>query len=74
MNGHLSKIKKKFLIVIHGGIFFEILGRYCMAIALSCVRITLFNFIARGLRVRYALPRKFLKFWMHSRVYFDIIM
>ena len=46
----LSMVKKtlKILVVIHGGIFFKILGRYCMAIALSCVRITIFSFIARG--------------------------
>ena len=53
IKGKKTKNPCSYTVILHGGnrTFFDILGRYCMAIALSCVHITLFHFIARGLRV-----------------------
>ena len=55
MNGHLSKVKKNINPCCYtctwGYIFLDTGEVLYGDLALSCVRITLFNFIARGLRV-----------------------
>ena len=47
----------------HGGIFFEIMGMYCNASRLSC----------RVVRNVMKILNMWFN-WVHSRVYFDIIM
>ena len=58
-----------------GAYFGDNMGSYCNSSRLRCraARITLFSFIARGFK-GMLFQESFFKFWMHSRVYFDIIL